>query len=128
MPASDPSALGSIGQIAITVHDLPRAVRFYRDVLQLPMLFEVPTLAFFDAGGVRLMLGVAEDPKFNHPASILYYRVGDIQAATGRLQEKGVRFESEPHLIAKLPEHELWMAFLTDSEGNTLALMSEVRS
>jgi methylmalonyl-CoA/ethylmalonyl-CoA epimerase len=109
------------------VHDLPRAVRFYREVLELPFLFEVPTLAFFDAGGVRLMLGVAEDPKFNHPASILYYRVGDIHAATARLKAKGAQFDSEPHLIARMPDHELWMAFLTDSEGNTVGVMSEVR-
>ncbi len=128
MSGADGSRLGGLGQIAIRVRDLPRAVRFYRDVLELPFLFEVPTLAFFDAGGVRLMLGVAEDPRFDHPASILYYRVGDIHAATGRLKEKGARFESEPHLIAKLPDHELWMAFLTDGEGNTVGLMSEVRS
>jgi methylmalonyl-CoA/ethylmalonyl-CoA epimerase len=127
MTPSDPSALGAIGQIAINVHDLPRAVQFYRDVLGLRLLFEVPTLAFFDAGGVRLMLGVAEDPKFDHPASILYYRVGDLHAATARLKGKGVGMQSEPHLIAKLPDHELWMAFLEDSEGNTVGLMSEVR-
>lgn len=127
MTTQDPSALGAIGQIAITVHDLPRAVRFYRDVLGLRFLFEVPTLAFFEAGGVRLMLGVAEDPKFDHPASILYYRVADIHAASARLKASGAEVRGEPHLIAKLPDHELWMVFLEDSEGNTLALMSEVR-
>jgi methylmalonyl-CoA/ethylmalonyl-CoA epimerase len=102
-------------------------VRFYRDVLGLRFLFEVPTLAFFDAGGVRLMLGVPEDPKFDHPASIIYYRVGDIHAAAARLKANGAVLQSEPHLIAKLPDHELWMVFLQDSEGNTLGLMSEVR-
>jgi methylmalonyl-CoA/ethylmalonyl-CoA epimerase len=127
MTHQDPSALGAIGQIAITVHDLPRAVQFYRDVLGLRLLFEVPTLAFFEAGEVRLMLGVAEDPKFDHPASILYYRVGDIFAATARLKSKAARVQGEPHLIAKMPDHELWMVFLEDSEGNTLALMSELR-
>jgi methylmalonyl-CoA/ethylmalonyl-CoA epimerase len=128
MSSTDGSRLGAIGQIAITVHDLPRAVRFYRDVLELPLLFEVPTLAFFDAGGVRLMLGVPEDPKFDHPASLLYYRVEDIHGATTRLKARGAEFQSDPHLIAKLPDHELWMAFLQDSEGNTVGLMSEVRS
>jgi len=127
MNPDDPAALGAIGQIAITVHDLPRAVQFYRDVLGLRFLFEVPTLAFFDAGGVRLMLGVPEDPKFDHPASIIYYRVGDIHAAAARLKASGALMRSEPHLIAKLPDHELWMVFLEDSEGNTLGLMSEVR-
>ena len=127
MSTQDPAALDGIGQIAITVHDLPRAVRFYRDVLGLRLLFEVPTLAFFDAGGVRLMLGVPEDPKFDHPASILYYRVGDIHAATQRLKASGALLQSEPHLIARMPDHELWMMFLEDSEGNTVGLMSEVR-
>ncbi len=127
MSPDGPATLGAIGQIAITVHDLPRAVRFYRDVLGLRFLFEVPTLAFFDAGGVRLMLGVPEDPKFDHPASIIYYRVVDIHAAAARLKARGAVLQSEPHLIAKLPDHELWMVFLEDSEGNTLGLMSEVR-
>jgi len=127
MNPDGPATLGAIGQIAITVHDLPRAVRFYRDVLGLRFLFEVPTLAFFDAGGVRLMLGVPEDPKFDHPASIIYYRVVDIHAAAARLRARGATLQSEPHLIAKLPDHELWMVFLEDSEGNTLGLMSEVR-
>lgn len=122
------AALTEIGQISVIVKDLPRATGFYRDVLGLPFLFEVPKMAFFDCGGVRLMLGVAEEPRFNHPASIIYYRVGDIQAAAARLKALGVRFESEPHLIARLPGHDLWMAFLDDTEGNLLALMSEVRT
>lgn len=122
------AALTGIGQISIIVKDLPRAIGFYRDVLGLSFLFEVPKMAFFDSGGVRLMLGVAEEPRFDHPASIIYYRVGDIQAAAARLKKLGARFESEPHLIARLPGHDLWMAFLDDSEGNVLALMSEVRT
>ena len=121
------TALTAIGQIAINASDLPRATAFYRDVLGLRLLFEVPGMAFFDAGGIRLMLGVASEPKFDHPASILYYRVADIHAATTRLKAAGAVFLSEPHFIAKLPDHELWLAFLDDSEGNTLALMSEVR-
>lgn len=116
-----------IGQIAVNVRDLPRAVRFYRDVLSLPFLFEAPKLAFFDAGGVRLMLSPPEEPKFDHAASIIYYRVAEIHAATAQLKAKGAHFVSEPHLLAKLPDHDLWMAFLEDTEGNTLALMSEVR-
>jgi methylmalonyl-CoA/ethylmalonyl-CoA epimerase len=121
------TALTAIGQIAINASDLPRATAFYREVLGLRLLFEVPGMAFFDAGGIRLMLGVASEPKFDHPASILYYRVADIHAATTRLKAAGAVFLSEPHFIAKLPDHELWLAFLDDSEGNTLALMSEVR-
>lgn len=121
------AALTAIGQIAVTARDLPRATAFYRDVLGLPLLFEVPGMAFFDAGGVRLMLAVPTDPRYEHPASILYYRVGDIHAAAARLAAAGAAFAAEPHLVARMPDHDLWMAFLADSEGNTLALMDERR-
>jgi predicted enzyme related to lactoylglutathione lyase len=120
--------LSRIGQISINVRDLDRAVTFYRDTLGLSLLFQAPPkMAFFDCGGVRLMLGVPEDPEFDHPASILYYKVDDIHAAHTALKERGADFRGEPHLVAKMPDHELWMAFLRDTEGNTLALMSEVR-
>jgi len=115
-----------IGQIAINVHDLPRAVAFYRDVLGLRFLFEMPKMAFFDCGGVRLMLGLAESDRFNHPASILYYDVRDIHATAAVLKEKGAVFESEPHKVADLGDRVLWLAFLEDTESNLLALMSEV--
>jgi len=61
-----------IGQIAITVKDVERAVHFYRDALGMRFLFQAGGLAFFDCGGVRLMLSVPEKPEYNHPASILY--------------------------------------------------------
>ncbi len=115
-----------IGQIAINVHDLPRAVGFYRDVLGLRFLFEVPKLAFFECGGVRLMLGLPESDRFDHPASILYYDVPDIQVATDLLKGRGAKFESGPHQVADLGDRVLWLAFLGDSEGNMLGLMSEV--
>jgi len=121
------AGLSRIGQIAITVKDLGRAVAFYRDVLGMRLLFEAPPkLAFFDAGGVRLMLSLPEKPEFDHPASILYYVVADIQAEHEYLRRRGVVFSGHPHLVAKLPDHELWLDFFSDSEGNTLALMSEV--
>ena len=118
--------ISRIGQIAVMVHDLDRAVAFYRDTLGLKFLFAVPNMAFFDCGGVRLMLGVPEKPEFDHPASILYYHVPDIRAAAVALEGRGARFDGEPELVAKLPDHDLWLAFLRDSEGNPLALMSEV--
>lgn len=122
------SHLTQIGQIALNVQDLDRAVAFYRDTLGMRLLFQAPPkMAFFDCGGIRLMLGVPEDPESDHPASILYYKVDDIHAAHAALRDKGADFRGEPHLVAKMPDHELWMAFLKDSEGNTLALMSEVR-
>jgi methylmalonyl-CoA/ethylmalonyl-CoA epimerase len=118
--------LTQIGQIAINVHDLQRAVAFYRDTLGMRFLFQAPGgLAFFDVGGVRLMLGVAEKAEFDHPASILYYKVPDIGAAYETLTSRGVTFIDEPHLIAKMPTHELWMTFFRDSEENVLALMEE---
>jgi methylmalonyl-CoA/ethylmalonyl-CoA epimerase len=117
-----------LGQIAVVVHDLDRAVAFYRDTLGLKLLFQAaPKLAFFDCGGVRLMLSLPEGAEFDHPASILYYKVEDIQGTWATLRDRGADFRGEPHLIARMPDHELWMAFFRDTEGNTLALMSEVR-
>ena len=124
--ATDQVALDRIGQIAIHVRDVARAVQFYRDTLGMRCLFEVPKLAFFDCGGVRLMLTVPESPEFDHPGSVLYYKVADINASHAALKARGVEFIDEPHLIAKMPDHDLWMVFLRDSEGNTLALMSEI--
>jgi len=119
--------ISRVGQIAVPVRDLDRAVAFYRDVLGLRFLFQAPPgLAFFDCGGVRLMLSIPESPEFNHAGSVIYYRVPDIHHAYEALRKRGVEFIDEPHLIAKLDDHDLWMAFLRDPEGNTLALMSEV--
>ncbi len=120
--------LSTIGQIAMTVKDLARAIEFYRDQLGMRFLFQAPpALAFFDCGGVRLMLDLPEDKEFDHPGSVLYFKVDDIDRAYADLRARGVTFRREPHLIAKMPDHELWMAFFDDTEGNTLALMSEVR-
>jgi len=119
--------LSRISQIAIPVKDVPRAVAFYRDVLGMKFLFDAPPqLAFFECGGIRLMLSRPEKPEFDHPASVIYYKVPDIRAAHDTLVNRGVRFEGEPHLIARMPDHDLWMAFFWDVEGNMLALMSEV--
>jgi methylmalonyl-CoA/ethylmalonyl-CoA epimerase len=119
--------LSQIGQIAINVHDTARAVAFYRDQLGMKLLFTAGQLAFFDCGDIRLMLTQPEKPEFDHPASILYFKVPDIQQAHAALSERSVKFEDAPHLIARMPDHELWMAFFRDSENNLLALMSEVR-
>lgn len=116
-----------LGQIAINVKDVERAVDFYQNVVGLKLLFKAPPgLAFFDCGGVRLMLERASKPEFDHPSSILYFSVPDIQSAHRSMKEKNARFEDEPHLIAKLPAHDLWMTFFRDSEDNLMALMSEV--
>jgi methylmalonyl-CoA/ethylmalonyl-CoA epimerase len=128
MPSTATATLGPIGQVAMNAHDLPRAIRFYRDALGLPLLFEAPPkMAFFDCAGVRLMLSLPERAEYDHPGSILYFRVPDIEAAHRDMTARGVAFEGPPHLVARMPDHELWMTFFTDSEGNTLALMSERR-
>ena len=120
--------ISRIGQIAINAHDVERAVAFYQDTLGLKLLFKAgPGLAFFDCGGVRLMLTRPEKPEFDHPGSILYFAVPDIQAAHAAMKEKGVRFEDEPHVVARMPDHDLWMVFFRDSEENLMGLMTEVR-
>jgi methylmalonyl-CoA/ethylmalonyl-CoA epimerase len=119
--------ISRLGQIAINAHDVERASAFYQDALGLKLLFKAgPGLAFFDCGGVRLMLTRAEKAEFDHPSSILYFAVPDIQAAHDTMKEKGVRFEDEPHVIARMPDHDLWMVFFRDSEANLMGLMSEV--
>ncbi|MDP9171666.1 MAG: VOC family protein [Acidobacteriota bacterium] len=120
------AAISSIGQIALSVSNLPRAIAFYRDTLGLTFLFEAANMAFFDCGGVRLMLSVSETPASSY-SSIIYYRTDNIQASCEQLKYLNVSFEAPARMIAKMPDHELWMAFFKDSEGNLLALMSEVR-
>jgi methylmalonyl-CoA/ethylmalonyl-CoA epimerase len=134
MPPAAPSAAGTeprlrrIGQIAVIVQDLDRAVRFYRDTLGLTLLFQAPpALAFFDCGGVRLMLTPPEGSEPPQGTSILYYVVDDIRAAHAALVARAVEFLSPPRIVARLPDHDLWMAPFRDSEGNLLELMSEVR-
>ena len=121
--------LGELGQIALTVRSLSVAVPFYRDVLGLPHLFDAPpAMSFFACGGIRLMLGEPESgASFTPHNSVLYFRVANIQEAHAALTGRGAKFEREPHLLAKLPDYDLWMAFLRDPDGNLLGLMSEVR-
>lgn len=129
MPTKKPNfALSQIGQIAIPVADIDRAVAFYRDTLGMQLLFQAPPgLAFFDCAGVRLMLDVPANAEPQRRCSVLYYKVDDIHTAHRVLVERGVDFEAEPHLLAKLPDHELWMAFFRDPDDNLLALMCEMR-
>ena len=119
--------LSRIHQISMRAHDIDRAVRFYRDTLGLPFLFAAPPrLAFFDCGGVRLMLSTPE-PGFDHPGSVLYFAVDDIRQTHEALTSRGVAFRTAPHKIATLADREVWLADFEDTEGNTLALMSEPR-
>lgn len=115
-----------VGQVSINVRDLQRAIAFYRDVLELQYVWQTNGMAFFTCGEVRLMLGTPEDPNFDHPSSVLYYSVDDIQAAFHVLSTRGVVFHGPSHEIGKLGDIAVWMAFFTDSEGNTVAIQSEV--
>ncbi len=133
--------LGRIGQIAVPVADLARATAFYRDVLGMRFLFETPTMAFFDADGVRLMLtapppstesGVPTDTAGDDTVAggapdrwVLYYRVKELELAVKGLTERGAPLERGPQLTASLPDHDLWMAFIRDSEQNLIGLMYE---
>ena len=129
MTTSADFGLSQIGQIAVRVRDVDRAIAFYRDVLGMRFLFRAPPgLAFFDCGGVRLLLDKPEDAAFDHPASVIYYSVPEIRAAHATLLARGVAFIREPHLIAKLGAVEVWMAFFRDPDDNVLALISEVAS
>ncbi len=125
MSAATEFGLDRIGQIAVTVRDLARAKAFYRDTLGMRFLYEFPSLAFFDCGGIRLIMSVPESPEFDHLSSVLYYAVPDIAAAHATLVARGVAFERDPHIIAALPDRDVWMAFFRDSERNLLGLMCE---
>lgn len=120
------SSVTSIGQIAITVKDMARAVAFYRDVVGLAYLFEGGGMAFFDCAGIRIMLS-EEGRQESTYSSIVYYRTPDIEACAAAMRERGAHFESPPRRIARMTDHDLWMAFLRDTEGNLLALMSEIK-
>lgn len=119
--------LSQIVQIAVTAHDLERAAEFYRDKLGMKHLFSVPPkMAFFDCDGVRLMLSLPDKPEFDHPSSIIYFNVTDIQEAAKTLSERGVQFEEKPIFVADMGSYDLWLASFRDSENNLLALMSNV--
>lgn len=127
MNAAVGSGLGLIGQIALRVSDADRAERFYRDTLGLPLQFRFGNLAFFDCAGVRLMLEGGHESTGKREQFCVYFRVSGIESVAAALRLRQVYFEREPHLVAKMPDHELWMAFLHDPDGNPLALMEEKR-
>ena len=120
--------LNELGQIALTVSDIERATLFYRDLLGLKHLFSAPPgLAFFACGGVRLMLSRPEKPDSERFSAALYFKVVDITSVHKSLAARRVAFEAEPHLVATMPDYELWMAFFRDPDRNLLALMCEKR-
>ena len=120
--------IDNLGQVALTVRDVERSVAFYRYLLGLRFLFAPsPTLAFLMLGDVRLMLSAPEGEHAPGGSTVLYLRVADIEAAYAAISARGVSFIDAPHLIARMPDHELWMCFFRDPDEHLLALMSERR-
>ena len=121
------SNIEKIGQIAIAITDLNESVKFYRDILGLELLFEVPSgLAFFNCGGTRLMLTTLQGKEDDHKTSVIYYKVSNIKSSTEQLKLKGVEFEREPQFAAKMEDHDLWIGFLRDPDNNLVGLMAEI--
>ncbi|WP_338101306.1 VOC family protein [Psychrobacillus vulpis] len=116
-----------LGQIAVNVENVERAVEFYREVLGLPLLFETNGLAFFQCDDTRLLLSRPESEEFDHPSSVLYFQVDDLNVEVSRMKAAGAMFLDEPHQVGTMGNIEIWMAFFKDTEGNTHALMSEIK-
>lgn len=117
--------IGALAQVAVTFQDVPRAVAWYRDVLGLPLVFETNGMAFFAMGDVRLMMTVPSKPEYDHPASVLYFKVASIDAAYVALGERGASFEDAPHLVGKMGNTEIWMFFVRDPEQHLLGITEE---
>lgn len=116
----------SIGQISVPVHNLEQATEFYQNVLRLDLIFEVPgMMSFFECGGIRLVLSVPTSAEYDHPSSLIYYRVDNIDQAAKTLKSKQVEFLQDPHAVGRMGDKEVWMAFFKDPDGNVLAIMEE---
>ena len=120
------SLIKSVGQVSIRVHDVERSIEFYQGTLGLPLLFNAGRLAFLQCGHTRLMISLPEHPELDHPSSTIYLDVDEINTAVVTLRERGVSFEDDPHVVGRLGDVDVWMAFFRDPDGNLLAVQSEV--
>ena len=118
--------LDRIGQIAISVSDLERSKEFYGETLGMKFLFDAGPMAFYQCGETRFMIGAGNEKTVAPGGTILYFRVDDINAVHASLVSQDIYFFVDPHLVAKMPDHDLWMAFFKDPDGYTIGLMSEV--
>jgi len=116
-------ALSKIAQIALTTHDLPRAVAFYRDVLGLKLMFEVSGMAFFNAEGTRLMIGQAEHKQPLQNNAYVYFDAGDWAATEAALIARGLKFERAAEIVQRAEGKEHALRFFKDPDGNMLAIM-----
>lgn len=121
------SIIQRIGQIAVPIKNVERAIEFYKEVLELSLLFNTENMAFFDCNGQRLLLSLPVKDEFANSSSVIYFQVEDIKKSVEKLIEKGVSFIDQPHVVAKMGNTETWMTFFKDTEGNTHALMCEVQ-
>ncbi len=120
-------AIESIGQVAIAVSSIERALPFYNGVLGLNLLFKVPpNLAFLECGGVRIMLTTLQGEERDHNTSVLYYKVANLESAVKDLKNKNVNFVREPQFTAKMSDHELWQGFIRDPDENLIGIMAEL--
>jgi methylmalonyl-CoA/ethylmalonyl-CoA epimerase len=117
--------LSHIGQIGLPVIDTDRSEAFYENVIGLRKLYRFGDLSFFDCAGVRLFLDKMKDPENFSPRGCIYFRCADIALTVAELGKRGVIFTFGPQLIAKMDDHDLWMAFFKDPDGHTLAVMQE---
>ena len=120
------ATIDSIKQIGIPVKDISRAVKFYQEQLQLPLLFQTDSMAFFDCNGIRLLLSLPEKEKYAGASSVLYFNTNNIETTYAAMRDNGVIFIDKPHIVAKMGNTETWMTFFKDTEENTHALISEV--
>ncbi|GAB1264063.1 hypothetical protein NBRC116493_09130 [Aurantivibrio infirmus] len=121
-----PNKITEIGQLAITVSDVPAALRFYQDILGLDFLFSpAENLAFLQCGATRVMLSTPQGSGEVGKNSIPYFKVGDLEVFYTAAVKAGANVEREPQLAAKMPDHELWIGFLKDPDGNLIGLMEE---
>ena len=128
MPQPADLSDATVGQLLVPVTDLERATAYYRDALGLRFLFSAPPqMSFFQAGNVRLLVGVPEDAQVAQRGSMIYFKVADINAVHATLSARGVKFFAAPHLVHSTPTYELWLTEFRDPDGNQLALMSEIQ-
>ena len=121
------SPIKNVGQIGIPVKDIHRAMDFYQNKLGLTLLFDTDSMAFFDCDGLRLMLTLPEKEAFDHPSSVIYFQVANINDTYKDLESNNVVFLDKPHMVTRMGQTETWMVFFKDTEDNTHALMSEVQ-
>ena len=116
--------LKGVGQILVPISDLDRAVDFYEGVLGLSLSMRFPGIAFFDAGNTRLYLARVPQADFQGRATI-YFWVDDVTATIASLEERGAPVRERPSIVHEADDHDLWMGFVTDPDGNQIGVMRE---